>query len=72
MEGWDHIPRGYGAHFELDTAPAWLRVWFRVPFVDRFAYPVAVQRGFGHLVPHPESTPETREPVGPGWKIDSV
>jgi hypothetical protein len=69
MEGWDHIPAGYGARFELGQAPAWLRIWFATPFLDRFACPVAVRRGYGHLSPHPGTTPETREQPGRGWHV---
>ena len=31
LEGWNHIPRGYGADFDVATAPWWLRLWFRTP-----------------------------------------
>ncbi len=34
LEGWDNIPRGYGAKFDLRGAPWWLRVWFKTPFID--------------------------------------
>jgi hypothetical protein len=42
-----NIPEGYGATFDVASAPLWLRVWFTTPFVDRFAYPLLVKRGFG-------------------------
>jgi hypothetical protein len=29
--GWNSIPDGYGASFELKGAPWWLRVWFHTP-----------------------------------------
>jgi hypothetical protein len=72
LEGWSRIPAGYGATFELAKAPFWLRVWFNAPFVDRFAYPVVVSRGYGRLHPHPGIAPEDREQVGPGWRIDPM
>ena len=53
LVGWNDIPRGYGAQFVLDGAPLWLRVWFRTPFVDRFAYPLVVRRGYGWLTLQP-------------------
>ena len=49
LEGWNHIPEGYSATFDAPSAPLWLRMWFRTPFVDRFAYPLMVKGGFGYL-----------------------
>jgi hypothetical protein len=69
LEGWNHIPLGYVASFELDTAPRWLRVWFHIPFLDRFAYPIAVRRGFGVLDPDPGWSPGEREHVPEGWRL---
>jgi hypothetical protein len=69
LEGWNHIPRGYGATFDVRSAPWWLRLWFRTPFVDRFAYPVLVARGHGRLRAHPGTAPSDREPVTGGWLI---
>jgi hypothetical protein len=42
---------------ELGSAPGWLRIWFRTPFLDRFAYPVAVRRGLDVLGPQPAWPP---------------
>jgi hypothetical protein len=67
LVGWNDIPCGYGAEFELDSAPWWLRAWFRTPFVDRFAHRLAVRRGYGWLSPHPGGEPG---PVAEdGWRI---
>jgi len=64
--GWVDIPRGYGAEFDLRDAPWWLRFWFRMPFLDRFAYPVVVRRGYGWLAAHPGNE---LGPVTGGWKV---
>lgn len=69
LEGWDHVPRGYGASFELDGAPWWLRLWFRTPFLDRYAHPVVVARGYGFLLPHPQWTDDDREVPARGWRV---
>jgi hypothetical protein len=68
--GWNSIPDGYGAHFDLKGAPWWLRVWFHTPFIDRFAYPVVVRRGFGFLGRMPGYTDEQLGAVVGGWRID--
>ena len=69
LEGWSHIPAGYGASFALERAPRWLRLWFRMPFVDRFAYPFLVHRGFGYLTADPGISPDHLGEVGSGWRI---
>lgn len=69
LEGWNHVPEGYGAWFDTASAPLWLRLWFRTPFVDRWAHPHMVRRGYGYLTPHPGEPPETREEITGGWRI---
>jgi hypothetical protein len=70
LEGWNEIPDGYGALFDIRRAPLWLRLWFRTPILDKFAYPVVVRRGFGHLTAHPGWVPKQLGDVGPGRHID--
>lgn len=69
LEGWDHIPRGYGAEFRLDGAPWWLRLWFHTPVIDRYAHPKVVARGYGWLVAHELGDEAEREAPGPGWRV---
>ena len=71
LDGWNAIPNGYGAHFDVGAAPWWLRVLFQTPFVDRFAYPLLVRRGLGVLSPHPGWPPERLGLVPNGWRLDS-
>jgi len=69
LEGWNHIPDGYGASFAVEDAPWWLRLWYRLPFLDRFAYPLLVRRGHGYLRAFPGVPDARRGPVGEGWKV---
>lgn len=69
LEGWNHIPNGYLAEFETQTLPLWLRAWRRIPFVDRFSYPLIVARGHGYLVAMPGFADEDRGPVDGGWQV---
>ena len=49
LEGWNHVPDGCIASFDVVGAPAWLRGLVRIPLLDRFAYPLLVRGGFGFL-----------------------
>ncbi|MGH3788341.1 MAG: hypothetical protein ACRDRG_17750 [Pseudonocardiaceae bacterium] len=69
LEGWDNLPRGYGANFDLRAAPWWLRLWAKTPFIDRFAYPQLVRRGHGYLTPFPDFPNAERDPVSSGWQL---
>jgi len=73
LEGWNHIPRDFGARFDTAAAPWWLRAWFATPLLDRFAYPVLVRRGYGHLSPHPGVVPNAQaiaDATKAGWRIE--
>ncbi|MDP9166116.1 MAG: hypothetical protein M3O32_08655 [Actinomycetota bacterium] len=71
LAGWNEIPLGYGADFDTDAAPWWLRAWFNVPLVDRYAYPVMVRRGHAYLTPHPGWVGEVGTVAG-GWRLRDV
>ncbi len=68
LVGWNEIPDGYGSWFDISRAPLWLQLWFRTPVLDKFAYPVAVRRGFGYLTPEPGLPPDSsaRSDLGGG------
>lgn len=70
LDGWNAMPRGYGVRFDVDAAPLWLRVFFRTPFIDRFAHPLMVRRGHAYLMPFPDSDgPHDPFPSG-GWRLE--
>lgn len=69
LPGWDDIPAGYGAQFDLGGAPWWLKLWFSTPFVDRYAYPQVVRRGYGYLAPMPDWPDAARGPITAGWRL---
>lgn len=70
LKGWNDIPIGYGATFEVRRAPLWLRTLHRTPFLDRFSYPLLVNRGLGRLHPHPGASPELTPPTG--WVVSEA
>lgn len=70
LSGWNDIPPGYGASFEVARAPAWIRILFKTPFLDRFAYPLLVRRGLGVLHAFPDRSPDELGPVRGHWRVE--
>ena len=68
LDGWNSIPRGYGVRLDVDAAPIWLRVLFRTPFIDRFAYPLLVRRGHAYLTPFPSGKGSCEPFPSGGWR----
>jgi len=54
---WNWVPPDHGLTARLDRVPPWVRVWFRTPFVDRFAYTWMWDHGGWDIVPHHENGP---------------
>jgi hypothetical protein len=42
IRGWNDLEGANGVHLYRKAYPRWLNVWLRIPIIDRFAYPVAV------------------------------
>lgn len=70
LDGWNSIPEGYGAEFDVAAAPWWLRVMYRTPLIDRFAYHLLVRSGHGILT-HPDWPPHRFGPTGPRWRVQA-
>ncbi|TRZ86819.1 MAG: hypothetical protein D4R83_03945 [Streptomycetaceae bacterium] len=69
IEGWDHIPDGFDAEFQFDEANRWLRYLALTPYFERFAYPIAIKRGFARLWPTGEPQDTNIEILEKGWMI---
>lgn len=50
IPGWNWLP-AEGIRPRLDRAPAWVRVWVRIPLVDRFAYGWMWHNGMWDVIP---------------------
>jgi hypothetical protein len=68
MPGWDWTPPG-GLRPRLDRVPRWVRIWYQVPFIDRYAHVwMWAHGGWDTDAPPGAAGPETagvREPLGP-------
>jgi hypothetical protein len=67
MPGWNWTPPG-GLRPRLERIPSWARVWYRVPFVDRFAHVWMWDHGGWDVDPPEHGSPDAlgvREPLRP-------
>lgn len=63
---WNWVPEGHGIHPRWEAVPAWVRLWYQVPFVDRYAYVWMWHHGGWWVRPFPpEPGPDggVREPL---------
>jgi hypothetical protein len=69
ITGWDDAPSDAIIKFNFHNSSLWLRALARVPFFERYAYPIAVKRGLGTIwFPEiPESNFE--EFLKAGWNV---
>ncbi len=69
LEGWNSIPIGAEATFDLSAAPIWLKVIYHAPFIDRFAFPLLVARGHGSLSVTETTRFDAAAALAQGWVI---
>jgi hypothetical protein len=50
LPGWNWVPPA-GAKPRLDIVPRWVRVWYRLPFLDRYAHVWMWWHGAWEVVP---------------------
>lgn len=69
LPAWNWLPPGHGVSPRLDRVPDWVRVWYRIPFVDRYAYAWMWRHGgwdvFGPEPTDPATGAEVRQPRDP-------
>ena len=70
ITGWDDAPSDAITKFNFHNTSLWLRVLARVPFFERYAYPIAVKRGLGTIW-LPGTTDNNFENfLNVGWKVN--
>ena len=55
LAGWNEYFDEFEVEFRFDLAPRWLRLLSRTVLLERYAYPIALKRGFGYLWPLDDS-----------------
>lgn len=54
LPAWNWIPPEHGLSPRMDRVPWWVRLWWRAPILDRFAYAWMWDHGGWDVVPHVE------------------
>ena len=49
LTGWNDIPSNAITKFDFDQASSWLKFLARVPFFERFSYPIVVKKGLATI-----------------------
>jgi len=71
ITGWDDVPSDALTKFNFHNTSLWLRALARVPFFERYAYPIAVKRGLGTIW-FPEISDINFEKFrNVGWKVNN-
>ena len=52
--GWDWTPSPYGMRPRTDAMPLWVKVWFRIPLLDRRAREYMWHIGYWWVAPSPD------------------
>ena len=68
LPGWNWLPPDHGVSPRLDRVPRWVRLWFRTPLLDRWAYAWMWHHGALEMVPPQAPPPDPagdREPRRP-------
>ena len=67
--GWDDTPTDAITRFDFHTSSLWLRALSRVPYFERYAYPLAVKKGLGTIWFPLDSEFEVENYLNLGWNV---
>lgn len=69
IQGWNTCPDNFRSEITFSCAPLWLRILARTVYFERFAYPIAVEMGFGRLFPNEIDPSASEEYFIGNWKV---
>jgi hypothetical protein len=70
LVGWNIIPANCSAEVEFENAPTWLKALALTPYFERFAYPIAVRKGFGVIWAENMGETEIQDLERRGWVVN--
>jgi hypothetical protein len=69
--GWDDASLNLVTEIDFKSSPFWVRLLALTPFVEKYAYPVAVRRGFGTIWISKDSGVDIDIFLAQGWLVKS-
>jgi hypothetical protein len=67
--GWDDASLNLVTEIDFKSSPFWVRLLALTPVVEKYAYPVAVRRGFGTIWISKDSVVDIDIFLAQGWKV---
>ena len=69
LVGWNDSSIDFYTEIDFKSAPSWIRFLALTPVLEKYAYPVAVRRGFGTIWISEDSARDIDVYLVQGWQI---
>jgi hypothetical protein len=69
LVGWDDASLNSVTEIDFKSSPFWVRLLALTPVIEKYAYPVAVRRGFGTIWISKESEIDVDFLLAQGWQV---
>ena len=69
LVGWDDASLNAITEIDFKSSPFWIRLLALTPVIEKYAYPVAVRRGFGTIWISKESEVDVDLFLAQGWQV---
>ena len=69
LVGWNDSSLDFYTEIDFKSAPSWIRFLALTPVLEKYAYPVAVRRGFGTIWISENSATDIDVYVFQGWQV---
>jgi hypothetical protein len=69
LVGWDDASLNSVTEIDFKSSPFWVRLLALTPVIEKYAYPVAVRRGFGTIWISKESEIDVDLLLAQGWQV---
>jgi hypothetical protein len=71
LVGWNDSSLDFYTEIDFKSTPSWIRLLALTPVVEKYAYPVAVRRGFGTIWISRDSGVDIDIFLAQGWLVES-
>ena len=68
--GWNDASLNSVTEIDFKNSPFWIRILALTPFIEKYAYPIAVRRGFGTIWFPKDSEVDVSPFLIQGWQVE--